>query len=561
MSNDGKTSFEVFCSHCGQRLSLTINLGVAVNASITVPAFKGLTLAPKEKEAEEGVFVNLNDPKRKLPTNLLTLKGLDGETQRQVLLELRCQHGSIKGVSRALGCSESSIEALCKTLKIMKRAVEIYAGIQAEHQLPTQSILAATPDLNKDWKDMTRAEKMVAIQKAHADQEPVKQFCQRHNIGFKKLAAYRLEHNLLYKIKYVPKPVQQKTVAPAEAISLEKCSNWKAMSDAERAAAVKAAADAKKPFDWVCERYNVPASTLSRFKLIFGLANKKTCGVHSKRSTSKWAMMTFDQQLSAVYAAHNANQTANDICKQYGVSVYHINIFKREHNCLTQDMVANNGACPVPSPDAILTRNVAFLAETLRTTMNQIRTWLLVEPIAVQSLFSRPRDFKTSRSDWQTLKTQAEHSSGKLLKLMSETAMREKGYKSLNELLPTLDGSYNSHKKAILTDKTPAILRGTGFWIAESDIAVIRRTDKDIPLRKRVHGVLEVEADGYLVLSKLVKELKMTEHQLVTAAKKFETKSGKKALVTIKEPTGPGTKTIRVIDPKVWDPRVTLATA
>lgn len=497
MSNDGKTSFEVFCSHCGQRLSLTINLGVAVNASITVPAFQGLTLAPKEQEEEEGVFVNLNE-----------------QSERR---------------------------------------------LQAKRQLPTQSIPAATPDLNKNWDQLTTVERHLAVQKAHAEQEPVVQFCRRFNIGVKKLAAYRNQHDLLYKIKYVPKHIRPTTTeAPLANPPSEK--KWKTMTDEERTTAINAAKVGHRTNSWICKKYEVPRSTLMKFKLVFGLS-KHTRRIPSERVTySKWQSLTLDQQIAAMYAAYNANTSVKELSKHFGIDPWVINQFKLVNKCRTKDMVANKGICPVRTPEEILERDIEFLAETIRTTKNQIRTWLLVEPLAVKSLFSRPRDFKTCWTDWASLKTQAEHSSGKLLKLMSEHVMRTTGYTPLNDLLPSLDGSYNAHKKAIMADKTPAILRGSGFWIAEKDIPAIRRTDKDIPLRKRVHGVLEVEAQGYLVLTKLVKELKMTEHQIITAVKEFETESGKKALVTIKEPTGPGTKTIRVIDPKVWDPRTALAT-
>ncbi len=65
-----------------------------------------------------------------LPTTFAGLKGLDGENQRKALLELRLKHGSIKGVSSELDCSESSIEGLCQDHGITKKAVEVYAAMK-----------------------------------------------------------------------------------------------------------------------------------------------------------------------------------------------------------------------------------------------------------------------------------------------------------------------------------------------------------------------------------------------------------------------------------------------
>ena len=65
-----------------------------------------------------------------LPTSFAGLKGLNGETQRQALLELRLKHGSIKAVGRALDCSESSIEGLCQDHGINRKAVEVYAAMK-----------------------------------------------------------------------------------------------------------------------------------------------------------------------------------------------------------------------------------------------------------------------------------------------------------------------------------------------------------------------------------------------------------------------------------------------
>ena len=65
-----------------------------------------------------------------LPTTFAGLKGLNGETQHQALLELRLKHGTIKAVSSALDCSESSIEGLCQDHGITKKAVEVYAAVK-----------------------------------------------------------------------------------------------------------------------------------------------------------------------------------------------------------------------------------------------------------------------------------------------------------------------------------------------------------------------------------------------------------------------------------------------
>lgn len=65
-----------------------------------------------------------------LPTTFAALKGLDKATQRLALLGLRLKHGSIKAVSSALDCSESSIEVLCREHGINKKSVEIYASLK-----------------------------------------------------------------------------------------------------------------------------------------------------------------------------------------------------------------------------------------------------------------------------------------------------------------------------------------------------------------------------------------------------------------------------------------------